>query len=176
MCYSRWSSLTEHGHHAAHLTFPKYVMSVVSYNAECLVCNYCTSNSSHRWANQGMECWAGANPAVPALPHRLFLVSGSHAPKSNTVGTIRRLLHLSLRSARSHLSTVQNENPTGWIQHTWFNAQLCFSKSSGINLSHLNRCKSMPSIGTASALFLSAQAASHSLPFVLTTSISVLSD
>lgn len=47
----------------------------MSYNDECLVYHYCTSNSFHRWANEGMERWAGPKPTICVLPQELLLVA-----------------------------------------------------------------------------------------------------
>lgn len=119
-------------------------------HTECLVCNYCTSNSIHGWAKQGWECWAGANPATAVL------VSGSKLPNQAQLGRSGAAVsEPEVCQISSELCAEQKPNrlqPTHTLQCT---VQLCLSKSSGINLSHENRCEPTANTGTTSALLLS---------------------
>lgn len=101
-----------------------------------------TAHQTHSTDGQ-MRAWSAgldqSQPFVSCLRNCCWwpqqLLSGA-TPKQSTVGTIRRLLRISRRSDRSHLSAVQNGNTLDSkyvVQHTM---QLCFSKSPSINLSH----------------------------------------
>lgn len=169
MCYSCQSSLAVHRHHAVRLTLSKHVMSATTYNAERRVYNCRTSNSVHRWGNGGLECWAGANPAISVLPHELLLVATAaliwvtHSPMKYSWDH-QAVLPISTRSARSHLNAAQNENPPHWIQNTWFNTQCsCCTLLQwlGINPSHQSWCKSTARRGTNSAKSFSLHKLSH---------------
>lgn len=129
---------------AAYLTLSKHVMSVMSYNAKCLVYNYCTSNSFHRWANQGMECWAGPNPAISVLPHELLPMATAALVWDTRSQIKHRWKPQAVATYKHEVCQIAPEHCAEWKPNTLYSEYmvqhtvqlLCFSKSSGINLSH----------------------------------------
>lgn len=137
MCCSCWNSLTEHGHHAAHLTFPKFVMSALprTPSAWCAI----TAHQTHSTNGKIRAGSAGLQQTQPLLSCLLdcpgVWVTGSQI-KHAWGDQEAAVPEPEVCQISPELCAEQKPNrlhPAHTLQCT---VQLCLTKSSGINLSH----------------------------------------